>query len=207
MDCKEETVRAGQLCSSSSRSWRFGIKMMIMLLQGLLCCYKDNYLVTRMKHLTTDDNHCMVAKITRDTFGPRRWFSPVSEIVESLILARLTSKVVFISWQKIIQMEISPMTKPTLVTWESIFKKESPIAIPCKMNVHWYDCWNGCTAQIPLHEPPLGSSPRPEIFFFSPLWSSLIIIIIVIIIIAIIIDHQHRPWSRFTIDIIPQDMI
>ena len=32
-------------------------------------------------------------------------------------------------------------------------------------------------AQIPLHEPPLGSSPRPEVFFFSPLQSSLVIII------------------------------
>ena len=31
-----------------------------------------DYLVTRMTHLKTDDNHCMVAKITRDTFGPRR---------------------------------------------------------------------------------------------------------------------------------------
>ena len=163
-----------------------------------------------MTHLKTDDNHCMVAKITRDTFGPRRWFSPVSEIVESLILARPTSKVVFISWQKLIQMEISPMTKPTLVTWESIFKKESPIAMPCKMNVHWYNCcwncWNGCTAQIPLHEPPLGSSPRSEVFFFSPLQSSLVILIGH--------DHHHhhhhhhhRPWSRFTIDISPQDMI
>ena len=34
MACKEEPVRAGQLCSSSSRSWRFGIEMIIMLLQG-----------------------------------------------------------------------------------------------------------------------------------------------------------------------------
>ena len=32
-------------------------------------------------------------------------------------------------------------------------------------------------AQIPLHEPPLGSSPRPEDFFVSPLRSSLVILI------------------------------
>ena len=55
-----------------NRNDDYVVTRMIILLQGLLCCYKDDYLITSMKNLTTDDNHCMVAKITRDTFGPRR---------------------------------------------------------------------------------------------------------------------------------------
>ena len=180
---------------------------MIILLQGWhiwqlwlwICCYDhdydDDFVVTRITHLTTDDNHYMVSKITRDTFGPRRWFSPVSDIVESLIPARLTSKFVFISWQKIIQMEISPMLKPTSVTWESIFKKESPIAMPCKRNGHWYDCsWNCWN----IEHTSSRATPR----IFSPTWSFLFQTCPVII-----EQHPHRPWFQFTIEIIPQDII